>query len=293
MSKNHSPIKSMTAFSRQQGDYSWGQLTWELRSVNQRYLEPSFKLPEALRSLEPLIRESLRKHLARGKVECALRFQLHNERQQLNVNNQLASELLTAVTQLQQLDETLSPPNALDVLRWPGVLGEREFDDAQIQSDASALFEQAICQLTDSRIREGEAMKQVILDRLDSITHITVEVRGKMDGILLAQHNKLLERLEEMLSELDHDRIAQEMVHLAQKADVAEELDRLDTHIAEVRRVLHKGGPCGRRLDFLMQELNREANTLSSKSIVSKTTQAAVELKVLIEQMREQIQNIE
>ncbi|CAH0993139.1 hypothetical protein SIN8267_03278 [Sinobacterium norvegicum] len=293
MSINNRTTKSMTAFSRQQGDYDWGQLTWELRSVNHRYLEPSFKLPEALRGLEPAIRESLKKHLARGKVECALRFHLQTEQQNLNVNTELAGQLLAAVSQLQQLGGEQQQPNSLDLLRWPGVLAEQKLNGEQMQSDATALFELAIEQLVDSRAREGEEMKNVVLSRLDSIAAITADIRSKIATILAAQRQKLIDKLDALKADLDNDRIEQEMVHLAQKSDVAEELDRLDTHIAEVRRVLTKGGACGRRLDFLMQELNREANTLSSKSIVSETTQAAVELKVLIEQMREQIQNIE
>jgi uncharacterized protein (TIGR00255 family) len=181
----------------------------------------------------------------------------------------------------------------LELLRWPGVLAEQQLNSEQMQSDAVALFELAIEQLLESREREGEEMKTVVLSRLDSISEITADIRTKIGNILLAQRHKLLDKLRALKADLDNDRVEQEMVHLAQKSDVDEELDRLDTHITEVRRVLNKGGACGRRLDFLMQELNREANTLSSKSIVSDTTQAAVELKVLIEQMREQIQNIE
>jgi uncharacterized protein (TIGR00255 family) len=290
---NKRSTNSMTAFSRQQGDYPWGRLTWELRSVNHRYLEPSFKLPDALRGLEPAIRESLKKKLSRGKVECALRFQLQTEQQNLNVNLELAKQLLAAVGQLHQLGGEQQPANSLELLRWPGVLAEQQLNGEQMQSDAVALFELAIEQLLESREREGEEMKTVVLSRLDSISEITADIRTKIGNILLAQRHKLLDKLSALKADLDNDRVEQEMVHLAQKSDVDEELDRLDTHITEVRRVLNKGGACGRRLDFLMQELNREANTLSSKSIVSETTQAAVELKVLIEQMREQIQNIE
>ncbi len=288
-------IRSMTSFSRQASQHDWGSLVWEIRSVNHRYLEPSFKLPESMRRLENDLREKLRKTLSRGKVECSLRvqFQAGGESNQLTVNTDLLTQLIQAGESVQNQLKEPSALNPLQLLQWPGIMSEPETDSDLICEQALALFQGTLEQLVESREREGAALKQFIEQRLDSIGDITVAVKHQLPQILQAQRKKLQERLEELKAELNEDRLEQEMVILAQKADVDEELDRLDAHLVEVRRVLNKGGACGRRLDFLMQELNREANTLSSKSIVTDTTQAAVELKVLIEQMREQIQNIE
>ncbi len=288
-------IRSMTAFARQQNQQPWGTLVWEIRSVNHRYLEPSFKLPETLRRLENALREQLRKTLNRGKVECGLRLQLQSggHNQQLNINQPLLEQLIHAGELVQGKLQQASSLNPLELLQWPGVIDEPEANVELICEQALESFKLALNQLLDSRQREGTELSQFIEKRLDNIAAITDSVRQQLPAILAAQRQKLSDRLQELKAELDSDRLEQEMVMLAQKADVDEELDRLDTHLTEVRRVLKKGGACGRRLDFLMQELNREANTLSSKSIVSETTQAAVELKVLIEQMREQVQNIE
>jgi uncharacterized protein (TIGR00255 family) len=288
-------IRSMTSFARQASQHDWGSLIWEIRSVNHRYLEPSFKLPESMRRLENDLREKLRSTLSRGKVECSLRiqFQAGGGSAQLSINNELLKQLINAGETVQKQLQEPSALNPLQLLQWPGIMSEPETDSDLICEQALALFQVTLEQLVESREREGAALKQFIEQRLDTIGHITEAVKQQLPLILQAQRQKLQERLEELKTELNPDRLEQEMVILAQKADVDEELDRLGAHLEEVRRVLNKGGACGRRLDFLMQELNREANTLSSKSIVSDTTQAAVELKVLIEQMREQIQNIE
>ena len=288
-------IRSMTAFARQSEEFSWGALAWEIRSVNHRYLEPSFKLPEQMRVLENALREALRNSLNRGKVECALRLQLLNNAgaEQLNINQLRLQQVIQACEQIQSQLEQATAINPLELLQCPGVIEESSVDTDAIGKQILAAFHQTLNQLQEAREREGTVLKQFIEQRLDSIDVITAKVRSHMPDILQAQRNKLTTRLAELKTELDQDRLEQEMVILAQKADVDEELDRLQTHTQEVRRILGKGSPCGRRLDFLMQELNREANTLSSKSIVSDTTQSAVELKVLIEQMREQIQNIE
>jgi uncharacterized protein (TIGR00255 family) len=288
-------IRSMTAFARQSEEFSWGSLVWEIRSVNHRYLEPSFKLHDSMRILENSLREALRNKLNRGKVECALRLQLQPNAgsNELNINETLLQQVIHASETVQDKLRESSSINPVQILQWPGVLREAGVDTDTIAQQALTAFQQALEQLLEARAREGEVLKQFIQQRLDNIDAITAQVREQLPGILTAQRNKLKARLDELKAELDQDRLEQEMVILAQKADVDEELDRLQTHTGEVRRVLGKGSPCGRRLDFLMQELNREANTLSSKSIVSDTTQAAVELKVLIEQMREQIQNIE
>ena len=287
-------IRSMTAFSRTEQSDHWGSIIWEIRSVNHRYLETSFKLPETLRQLEPQLREHLRKSLNRGKVECTLRYQLNaGESETVKVNMALAEQILQSADQLQQKITQPASFSALDLMQWPGVLEETQLDSKAMLNTAMASFRQAIEQLSDSRQREGAELAKLIEQRLEAISSIVKQVRNRLPEILTSQHQKLVDKFAELKMEVDASRLEQELVFVAQKADVAEELDRLDTHVREVGRVVKKGGACGRRLDFLMQELNREANTLSSKSIVSETTQAAVELKVLIEQMREQIQNIE
>ena len=287
-------IRSMTAFARLTHSASYGQLTWELRSVNHRYMEPHFKLPDALRFLETPLRERLREQLSRGKIECALKLTLHAEQASgLQVNLTLAQQLIDACQTVHRLMPSSQPEMAINILQWPGVIEDRSIDNEVLQTDALFSFDQALEQLRITREREGRELQQLISDRLDGIRAVTATVRERMPTILQQQRERLLARFAELRAEVDRDRLEQEMVLLANKADVDEELDRLATHVNEVQRVLKAGGACGRRLDFLMQELNREANTLSSKSIVSDTTQAAVELKVLIEQMREQIQNIE
>ncbi|MBE9396839.1 YicC family protein [Pontibacterium sp. N1Y112] len=287
--------RSMTAFARQEAEHSWGSLIWEIRSVNHRYLEPHLRMPESLRELEGSLREQLRKKLSRGKVECTLRFHPEAQAQQLTVNSEFAKELIAAADEVAalSLSGNTQPMNPLDVLRWPGVLQDAQIDMDQVKAEALKLFGRALDDLIAGREREGAELNALIEQRLVSISEIVVEVRSKLPQILQAQRDNLRSRLEELKEDLDEGRLEQEMVMLAQKADVDEEMDRLNTHVLEVRRVLKQKGPIGRRLDFLMQELNREANTLSSKSIVADTTQCAVELKVLIEQMREQIQNIE
>ncbi|MBV1790647.1 YicC family protein [Marinobacterium sp. D7] len=285
--------RSMTAFARQELHREWGTLTWEIRSVNHRYLEPHLRLPESLRDLEGALREKLRTSLSRGKVECTLRFVAEAGAQTLNVDQSRAQEVIAAATQVRALMPDSAPLDTFQVLGWPGVLVETELDMDRIKREALALFDGALADLSAGREREGAELSQLIRQRLDSISEIVAEVRGLMPKILAAQREAMRTRIEEMKVEADPMRLEQELVLVAQRADVDEEMDRLDTHVQEVRRVLGQKGPIGRRLDFLMQELNREANTLSSKSIVASTTQRAVELKVLIEQMREQIQNIE
>ncbi|WP_417227112.1 YicC/YloC family endoribonuclease [Amphritea sp.] len=285
--------RSMTAFARQEAQHEWGSLIWEVRSVNHRYLEPHLRLPESLREIEGPLREALRKKLSRGKVECTLRFVAEAQSQTLTVNEAFARELLDAAQQMENLLQVSKPIDTMDLLRWPGVLQDTSLDMDAVKKAALSLFHTALDELIESRDREGVELAALIDQRLDTITEIVVDVRSKLPGILQAQRDNLKARLEEFKADLDQSRVEQEMVILAQKADVDEEMDRLNTHVQEVKRVLKSKGPIGRRLDFLMQELNREANTLSSKSIVTDTTQSAVELKVLIEQMREQIQNIE
>lgn len=287
--------RSMTGFARREAKLPWGTLVWEIRSVNHRYLEPSFRLPEDFREIEPHLRDAMRKALQRGKVEASLNVQWEQEGESdLGINLPKIAQLTKAAQQINGLLGAIAAPvNALDILRWPGVIQKQELDREQMHKAALELFDLALEGLIEHRSREGAELQQLIINRLDNVSAQVVNVRALMPDILAAQREKLQTKLAALQVELDPERLEQEIVLLAQKADVDEELDRLDTHVIEVKRSLKQTDSLGRRLDFLMQELNREANTLSSKSIVSETTQAAVELKVLIEQMREQIQNIE
>ena len=285
---------SMTAFSRQQQEQEWGSLTWEIRSVNHRYLETSVRLPESLRGLENGVREAVRKRLTRGKVECALRFQSEAKvSSDLHLNTKLIQQLVQANNEIEKITGTSINLNNMEVLRWPGVIEEQDFDKISIEKQALSLFSAALDDLVATREREGAELQGFIQQRIDSVRKIVVSIRNKMPEILAKQKQNILDRLADLQAELEPTRLEQEVSLLTQKADVEEELDRLDSHLNEVERVLGTKGQKGRRLDFLMQELNREANTLSSKSIVVETTLNAVELKVLIEQMREQIQNVE
>lgn len=285
---------SMTAFTRQQIEQEWGSLVWEIRSVNHRYLETSVRLPDTFRGLENRIREAVRKRLSRGKVECQLRFQAaESSNVDIAINRDLVQQLLQANREIQSQFGSGSTINSMDVLRWPGVIADRQLDLGKIEEQAHTLFMTALDDLVATRKREGSDLQGFLQQRIDSIRIVVAETRERMPEILAAQRQNLLDRLAELKAELEPTRLEQEVALLAQKADVDEELDRLDSHLGEVERVLRASGQKGRRLDFLMQELNREANTLSSKSVVAETTRGAVELKVLIEQMREQIQNIE
>ena len=285
---------SMTAFSRQQQEQEWGSLTWEIRSVNHRYLETSVRLPESFRGLENGVREAVRKRLTRGKVECALRFQSEAKvSSDLHLNTKLIQQLVHANNEIEKITGTSISLNNMEVLRWPGVIEEQDFDKTSIEKQALSLFSAALDDLVATREREGAELQGFIKQRIDSVREIVISIRNKMPEILAKQKQNILDRLADLQAELEPTRLEQEVSLLTQKADVEEELDRLDSHLNEVERVLGTKGQKGRRLDFLMQELNREANTLSSKAIVVETTLNAVELKVLIEQMREQIQNVE
>ena len=285
---------SMTAFSRQQQEQKWGSLTWEIRSVNHRYLETSVRLPESLRALENGVREAVRKRLTRGKVECALRFQSEAKfSSDLHLNTKLIQKLVQANIEIEQITGSSVSLKNMEVLRWPGVIEEQDFDKTSIEKQALSLFSAALDDLVATREREGAELQGFIQQRIVSVREIIVSIRNRMPEILAKQKQNILDRLADLQAELEPTRLEQEVSLLSQKADVEEELDRLDSHLNEVERLLGAKGQKGRRLDFLMQELNREANTLSSKSIVVETALNAVELKVLIEQMREQIQNVE
>ena len=285
-------IHSMTGYARKEFKGDWGTAVWEIRSVNQRYLETYLRLPEQLRGLEPILRERFRKQLERGKVECNLRFESQTNAGQLQINEALAEQLIDSA--LWVIDRAgQGQLNPLDVLRWPGVMAAPEQDMDELNTRLLAGFDEVLALFVESRQSEGDKLKDVIEQRLDGIEGEVTKVRAFMPQILDWQRQKLIDRLAEAKLELEPTRVEQEIILLAQRIDVAEELDRLGMHIAETRKILKKGGACGRRLDFMMQEFNRESHTLGSKSINADTTQSAVELKVLIEQMREQIQNIE
>ncbi|WP_347332583.1 YicC/YloC family endoribonuclease [Marinimicrobium locisalis] len=284
--------RSMTGFARNAQQYDWGTLTWEIRSVNHRYLEPAFRLPEDLREIEPKLRERIRKALFRGKLEMSLTLQKEETTDQgLDLNR--VRQLADAAQKIGNELHDTAPVNPLEVLRWPGVMQQSELDRDVLIDAALTQFDVALKQLIEHREREGKELAQFIQQRLDGISEQVTHLRARLPEILAAQREKLQTKIEALQVELDPERLEQEIALLAQKADVDEELDRLDTHVTEVKHTLTQKNSLGRRLDFLMQELNREANTLSSKAVVAETTQSAVELKVLIEQMREQVQNIE
>jgi uncharacterized protein (TIGR00255 family) len=285
----------MTGFSRSESKLPWGTLIWEIRSVNHRYLEPSFRLPEELREIEPQLRDLIRKNLQRGKLEAALSLQLEQVPDgQLGIDQERVRQLAQAAGQINaELGAAAAPISALEILKWPGVLQQHELDRETLKAAVLKQFQQGLTQLIEHRSREGAELENFIHQRLDTIAALVAKLRERLPEILQAQREKLHTKIAALQIELDPERLEQEIALLAQKADVDEELDRLDTHVTEVKHSLKQTSSLGRRLDFLMQELNREANTLSSKSITSETTQAAVELKVLIEQMREQVQNIE
>ncbi|MCD5969875.1 YicC/YloC family endoribonuclease [Pseudomonas quasicaspiana] len=286
-------VHSMTAFARVERASTQGTLSWELRSVNHRYLEPHLRLPESFRDLESAIREALRQGLSRGKVECTLRFVEETAGKPLQVDRERAGQLVAAAEIVASLIKQPAALNPLEVLAWPGVLVGDAIDPQALNKEALTLFNEALAELKNGRGREGADLAKLLNERLDSITTEVSTLKSLVPLMLATQRQKVLDRFADMKAELDPQRLEQEMVLLAQKSDVAEELDRLNTHVTEVRRVLKAGGQAGRRLDFLMQELNREANTLGSKAFDPRSTQAAVNLKVLIEQMREQVQNIE
>lgn len=286
-------IRSMTAFARQEVKQDWGSASWELRSVNQRYLETYIRLPEQFRSLETVIRERIRSRVTRGKIECNLRFEQNaSAPAELLLNENLAKQLIDAAAWVKSQSQE-GAINPVEILRWPGVMSAQEQDLDKISEDLLAALDKALDDFVANREREGAALKALIEQRLDGISEEVKKVRAHMPDIVNWQREKLQSKFEEAQIQPDPTRLEQEIVILAQRIDVAEELDRLDAHVKETYKVLKKPEAVGRRLDFMMQEFNREANTLGSKSINTDVTASAVELKVLIEQMREQIQNIE
>jgi uncharacterized protein (TIGR00255 family) len=285
--------RSMTAFARNTTDFPWGSVTCELRSVNHRFLETGFRLPETLRQVEMSLREIARKKLSRGKVDCSIQLAFNSTDATVSADLTLAKQYIELAQQLAGQIDNPAAISPLDIMRWPGVLKEQDVESEHLQTAAIETFKLTVSQLLEGRQREGDKLADMIEQRLVGIQEQTTIVRENLPDILAHQRTRLEEKMADMKSQLDESRLEQEMVIIANRTDVDEELDRLDVHIAEIRRVLQSSDSIGRRLDFLMQELNREANTLGSKSIAGVTTQASVELKVLIEQMREQIQNLE
>lgn len=287
-------IASMTAFGRTEVNSEAGHIIWEIRSVNHRYLEVSIRLPEELRMLEASIREHVGQRISRGKVDCTLRYEpAVSDDTALTVNDDLVKALLASASEIKKTIPDAAPINTLDILRWPGVINRETPDPEIISGPLIQQLDKTLDVLLDTRQREGKKLKAIIKERCDAAAVIVTEIKKRIPDILTNLREKMLLRAQELQVELDKERLEQEILLLAQKYDVAEEMDRLETHIKEVSRVLDSKEPVGRRLDFLMQELNREANTLGSKSAHYDCTNASVELKVLIEQMREQIQNIE
>jgi len=285
---------SMTAFARAEKGDELGELSWELRSVNHRYLELFLRLPEELRSLEPVVRERVSRRLSRGKVDCALRFQPgFASGTTVRVNRRLAEQLIQACEEVDSLVGIHSKPKSWDVLRWPGVLDLEQQDLTPVQALAADLLDEVVGGLINARRREGERLGQIVQEKCAAMGRLVAEARERMPQVIDEIRGRIRKRLQDVLEELDETRLEQEMALLAQRLDVDEEMDRLAAHLDEVVRVLGKDEPVGRRLDFLMQELNREANTLGSKSSDVEITRLVVDMKVLIEQMREQVQNIE
>ncbi len=287
-------IYSMTAFARRELRGDFGLLVCEIRSVNQRYLEANLRLSDVVRELEMPLRDKLRQQLSRGKVDVWIKHEaIEGNVSNIHINQDLAARLVAAASQIDQLARHAAPLNAADILRLPGVVCVAEPNQQALLAATQSLFDQTLSDFVAMRQREGQALQQFIGQRLDLIAIECEKVCERMPHILAHYRQRLLARLQDIKAELDNDRLEQEMVLFAHKIDVAEELDRLSAHLVEIKRVLQQGGAVGRKLDFLMQELNREANTLGSKSVSADSSLSSVELKVLIEQMREQIQNLE
>ncbi len=287
-------LKSMTAFARVDENHPIGSFVWEVRSINHRYLEVGFRLPEELRSSEFDLRKQVQNLLSRGKVDCTFRLKATAASEvNLTINEKLLDCLLEQTQILRNKVPEIAPPNPIELLNWPGVTEQTQIDQVEMIKTAKQLFDQAIHVLIENRKMEGDRMRELIAQRGRLLKELVGSVRARRPEVLTGIRTKLMSRVEEMKVDMDSNRFEQELVMIAQKLDVDEELDRLDSHLTELEDVLVSNEPVGRRLDFLMQELNREANTLSSKSADIVTTQAAVDMKVNIEQMREQVQNIE
>lgn len=284
----------MTAFARATEDFHWGTATWEIRSVNHRYLEPSIRLNDNDQLLEQQLRKRLQQQLHRGKIDCTLKVQLnHTAAVESSIDHKLLRQLIQQSDSIAIQFKRSSAPTTLDILKWPGILHEQTRNSEEQNEHKIGLFQAAINQLIDCRRREGKELQNNIESRLEIVETIISAIYDDIPNVMDTQRKKIKERIDSFKINMDPMRVEQEIILLLQKADISEEIDRLNAHINEAKRVLSEGGACGRRLDFLMQEFNREINTIASKSNSSNISSAAIELKVLTEQMREQIQNIE
>jgi uncharacterized protein (TIGR00255 family) len=288
-------IRSMTGFARRERQGPWGALTCELRTVNHRYLELSLRLPEDLRGLEGDVRQLLGANLRRGKVDAGIYLRgAQAQAATIEINRPLVEQLARSIGEVAQAaGGNLAPVNPLDLLRWPGVIREPERDTAPLLAHAMELLRETVAELNDSRAREGARIHEMLRGRCESLQQCVALMRARLPELSARIKSRVAERVAQLGAQLDPQRLEQEIVLLAYKMDFEEELDRLGSHVTETLQVLESKEPAGRRLDFLMQELNREANTLSSKSQDTETTRSAVDIKVLIEQMREQVQNVE
>ncbi len=287
-------LHSMTGFARESVETELGTLTWEIRSVNHRYLDVQLKLPEDLRPKEQAFRQQASAVLGRGKVECGLYFRRANDQQsEMQIDTKLVDLLGARLSEISSRLPQAAAVNPLEILRWPGVTQQAEIDVEPLFEQATVLLTTALAAMNKMRLSEGKRMKDLLEARCIEIESISTSVRKRMPEVLQATRSKQKERIDKLDIEADPARLEIELAMIAQKIDVDEELDRLDSHLVEIRDTFINDKAVGRRLDFLMQELNREANTLGSKSADTETTKAAVDLKVLIEQMREQIQNVE
>ena len=285
--------RSMTAYARITEDKSWGSITCELRSVNHRFLEVGFRMPDVLRESETILRDMTRKKLTRGKIDCSLQIAFNHSDAVSTLDQEVAQSHIEIAQAIASKLSDAAPISAVDIMKLPGVIKDASIEAKQINKAGQQAFDLALDQMLDGREREGAKLAEMVEQRLVGIESQIAIVRENLPEILQQQRTRLHEKLNELKEQMDEQRLEQEMVIIANRADVDEELERLEAHISEIRLALKSNESIGRRLDFLMQELNREANTLGSKSISNITTQVSVELKVLIEQMREQIQNIE
>lgn len=286
-------IRSMTGFARQEQGYAWGQLAWELKTVNHRYLEMSFRLPEDFRAVESTFRQIIGKSVRRGKIECGLYFRPSTAVTALQVDQALLDSVLATVTTTAERVGDRARIEVVDLLRWPGVVRDTQRDVEPMHAAAIELLESALTELAGFRDREGDRLREALEQRAAQMHELSQSIEQRLPEIRARIRARLEERIATLVKEPDQNRLEQELVIIAQRLDVDEEIDRLRGHLAEVRKTFGGQDAAGRRLDFLMQELNREVNTLSSKSQDLDTTRTAVDMKVLIEQMREQVQNIE
>jgi uncharacterized protein (TIGR00255 family) len=283
----------MTGFARRERQFPWGLLAWELKTVNHRFLEMGCRLPEEFRAAESEFRQAIAGSVRRGKVECSLHFRPALAAGALEVDTELLSSLIQRAQAIASQTGSAARIDVLDVLRWPGVIRDGSRDPAPMIAAAHALLAEALAELARFRDSEGGRLRDALEQRCAGLIEFAARVTDRLPEVRARMRAKLLERIAQLVSDVDQNRLEQELAILAQRMDVDEEIDRLRGHVTEVRKAFGGQEPAGRRLDFLMQELNREANTLSSKSQDIETTRAAVDMKVLIEQMREQVQNIE